>query len=849
MAGRSLGTLTLDLVARVGGFLAGMDRAERSSDEWRRRVQSNVKLAGAAIAGMAGIAATAAGAGIALLKSTSDQVVESDRMAKALRMSTQELMAWQFAASKAGLEGDNIADIFKDLNDKIGDAVLNQSGDAAEALDHLGLSAKKLSQISPDKQLLEISKAVGKLSTQAEKTNILESLGNDLSKMLPLFENNNEKLKQFIELAKDYGVAPKQEDIDDLIKVNEFFQDIETSVTSLKMEIAKGLAKVDLSPFSDSVNDIRKTLTDPEVLQGLSDLVTGMAQIAGFMIRTAAEAGKLAAIASSFSLGVNSGLTNQVNIRGYNDKDSIDARIAILRKQLDEANSPEMEVARRYGSAPSIDDIEKEIAALEQRKKAIDDNVSASNALKLTQEPLSDFKLGSGDSNSKPTGGSGSSKDNKFDQRVLNLKKQIALIDETGKKSKKTSELQKLNFDLTEGSLSSLNEGQKDRLKLLASEVDRLNEVKKQNEENKKALEFIKNLKSSNEGDRNSLNVDLVGSGFGQENKKRMQEMYSIQKDFLERQQDLQKQYQNDQISEGLYNRETQALKDALEERLEIQKEYYEDADEQRGDWQGGIQSAVDDYADKFTNTYQLAADAMKSIMDDATSSISDHLMNIVNGSESVGDAIKGVFADLGQSVIKVLVDMAAQWLVYQATQLLFGKTTQATASASMISNAQAMSIQAQLAAYASTAAIPIVGPALAPAAMATAAAVTEPLAAMVSATSLAGMAHDGIASVPQTGTWLLQQGERVVAANTSAKLDSTLDRVANQTSSGNVYAPQISIPINGNPSDATIALVKKAADEGARRGYQQAVQSINSGTGDLYKAMRTKTNAGRKIR
>ena len=161
-------------------------------------------------------------------------------------MSTRDLLSWQYAAEQAGLTGDNIADIFKDINDKVGDAVLNKSGEAAQALDTLGLSAQKLAQQSPDKQLMAISEALQKIPTQAGKTNILESLGNDLSKMLPLFDNNNEKLKQFIQLSKDFGVAPPQEDIDNLVKVNQFFQDIETSARALKWKLLRGWLRLTL---------------------------------------------------------------------------------------------------------------------------------------------------------------------------------------------------------------------------------------------------------------------------------------------------------------------------------------------------------------------------------------------------------------------------------------------------------------------------------------------------------------------------------------------------------------------------------------------------------------------------
>lgn len=51
-------------------------------------------------------------------------------------------------------------------------------------------------------------------------------------------------------------------------------------------------------------------------------------------------------------------------------------------------------------------------------------------------------------------------------------------------------------------------------------------------------------------------------------------------------------------------------------------------------------------------------------------------------------------------------------------------------------------------------------------------------LVSAISGAGLSGMAHDGIDSVPQTGTWLLEKGERVTTAQTSARLDSVLDRI-----------------------------------------------------------------------
>ncbi|MGF4833081.1 phage tail tape measure protein [Klebsiella pneumoniae] len=843
MAGKSLGTLTIDLIAKVGGFVQGMDKAERASQKWSAQVKKDAKEVGASIVAIGAAAATAAvgigAAGLAVVKNTAQQVTEADRWAKSLKMSTQDLLAWQYAAEQAGLTGDNIADIFKDINDKVGDAVLNKSGEAAQALDTLGLSAEKLSQQSPDKQLLAISSALQKIPSQAGKTNFLESLGNDLSKMLPLFDNNNEKLKQFIQLSKDFGIAPPQEDIDNLVKVNQFFQDIETSARGLKMEIASGLAKVDLSPLQDGLDDIRDVFTDPAILQGLSDLVGEAISLAGVVGRIAGGLGAIATYTRS-RIGAVSGNYNAA------DESDIAQRIEFLNKRGDQSKeqkdeleflSKRLQFLRAIKSSLTPEEVERGAKGLS--------SLLSDMGLSPTDN---NYKLGKGESNQKITTKSNPT-DNAFKSRLLDLQKQAALIETTGKKTAEVTELEKVNFDITSGNLKALSEAQKEQLRYAAKIIDSKKEELRLNQENAKLAEFVSGLDRQNKIIRQGYDNDLAGRSLGLKDRSRMRELNNIQQDFEYKQADLLKQYQSGDITKSLYESETDALKSALEERMQIQEDYYHESDGLRNDWESGISSALSDFADSSSDYYQQAADAMTSILGSATDSISEHLYDVISGTESMGEAIKGIFSDLGKSVIKALVDMAAQWIVYQGVQMLVNKSAQASAIPSMIANAQATALQAQLAAFASTAAIPIVGPGLAPAAMAAAAAVTEPMVAAISAASLSGMAHDGIDAVPETGTWLLQKGERVTTAATSAKLDATLDRVATQsTGGGTIYSPTITIPINGNPSDATLALVRKAADEGAERGYRKAVNSVASGQGDLHKALMGKTTSGRKI-
>lgn len=121
-------------------------------------------------------------------------------------------------------------------------------------------------------------------------------------------------------------------------------------------------------------------------------------------------------------------------------------------------------------------------------------------------------------------------------------------------------------------------------------------------------------------------------------------------------------------------------------------------------------------------------------------------LESVIFDSESLGDAFQGVMQGMARSVVNALGQMAAQWLAYQLVQMTIGKSTAVAGAAGLALNAQAQSLMAGLNAFASTAAIPIVGPPAAPAAMGTALAVTQPIAASISAltASAAVASYDG---------------------------------------------------------------------------------------------------------
>ncbi|HDY7026271.1 TPA: phage tail tape measure protein [Klebsiella pneumoniae] len=768
MAGKSLGTLTIDLIARTGGFVQGMDKAERSSQKWRDNVKKDAAAVGASLSAVGTAAAAAAigvgAAGIALVKNTSEQITATDRWAKSLKMSTQDLLSWQFAAEKAGLTGDNIADIFKDINDKVGDAVLNKSGEAAQALDTLGLSAEKLAQQSPDKQLLAISSALQKIPSQAGKTNILESLGNDLSKMLPLFDNNNEKLKQFIQLSKDFGVAPPQEDIDNLVKVNQFFQDIESSAQGLKIEIASGLAKVDLSPIQDGLDDIRDVFTDPAVLSGLAKLVGGMAELVGWM-------GKLSSESANFI-----------------------SHIFEVPDRFKAGGWYEFEKNERLGAI--ADTLQSDLGGITK---------PSSNS----ELPINNLLL-PGESNQKQTkkpDAEAKKLESAYKAVEQSYLKQIALVDQLTGKTKDATEVEKLHFDLVSGRLVGINKEQQIRLEGLATEIDKYN-----------ALSKFRDLQD-----------ELLTPE--QKLLKTTKERFEVLKDI--------------QGMTGISPEDYEKASKAISKSSITDAPQFQGIDAAVGGAGGELIKTAEAQKEQ-EKWYNKQLEMQKALLDQKVINEQEYADRITDINKTNNEKMESIQSAYGLSSVAMFADMTSQ-----SAQLLqgLGKEGSAAYKTLFIASKAAAIAQSIISTEVAAAKALELGPIFGIPASVAIRAVGYAGTAIIGAQTIAGMAHDGIDAVPETGTWLLQKGERVVTANTSAKLDATLNRVSQESTSGNQISQEFHFNVNGDPSDVQIAMMKKAAADGARMGYQQVVDSVVKGQGNLHRALMTKTNSGRKIR
>lgn len=316
-------------------------------------------------------------------------------------------------------------------------------------------------------------------------------------------------------------------------------------------------------------------------------------------------------------------------------------------------------------------------------------------------------------------------------------------------------------------------------------------------EDAQKLAAFQENQQNKTQARADANGEDLAGLGMGEKARERLKEFQRIQAEVQKDQDKLEQQRSADLISPERYAEETEILQEELAKRLVNQQDYYNQVDEAQGSFFLGASEGWANWAEEAQNYSGMAAEFVTGTLDTLSSGLADSFMSILDGTKSVGEA----FADLGammvQSIVGALVQMAAQWLVYQAVQLLVGSTTSAAAITQAGITGTAIAT-----AYAPAAALASLASFGANSIPATAAILST--TAVAEGVALAGMAHDGIDSIPETGTWLLQKGERVTTAETSAKLDKTLDSVANGQPS--------------NRGNTTVNLIEDASRAGQTR-------------------------------
>lgn len=726
----NLGTLTLDLIAKIGGFTGPMDQAARHSQKRAKEIEKSMANAADAIKTVVG--ALAVGVSFTqIIRATADFQNEQAQLAAVLK-STGEAAGFSQGKLNEMAEALSRTSIISagEINQAqttllaftgiVGEEFPRALQAAVDMASRTGMSVVSASETIgraldiPSKGLAALSRQGFRFSEEQKKlAEYLESTGRTAEAQAIILAALEESYGGAAEAARNtLGGA--------LTALSNSFTDLLTGEDGV-------------DDATKAINELTDTLSDPRIKEAFSTIVSGVFNITEAVARALPHLVDFTKWASeelaSITVGIAAGDIVRLEQDAQKIREVLDGGLASvgerirffgpdgvvklwtdadLRKELDRLNGAINNYYAQPPTAPQKTDAPKPGLATDLQAEA-----NAAAAAADAQDKADKARIRANEA---------------IERQISALQMQADTVD----MSSEQATLYKLRIEgATEAQLANAEAAlwSVSAYKEQAKAVKELNDAEEQ--ANKEAVSIIESLRTEEEAIRESYE-------------------------------------RRRQIIMGATLLTAEERNEAL---LRLEQEHSEQMIEVNGSYWERYLAAAEENLQSF--------DELSGIMlENFTGRFGDAFESMVFDAESLGDAVSGMGEGMARSVVNALGQMAAQWVAYQAVQLLVGKTTQASAASTMTFNALASQQMAAINAFASTAAIPIVGPLLAPAASAAALAATSPMVGAVASLSLAGMAHEGIDSIPATGTWLLEKGERVTTAETSAKLDKTLSDI-----------------------------------------------------------------------
>lgn len=305
---RSLGTLTLDLIAKIGGFTESLDKASRDLDSHLTDMEKRAYDFGHAI-GTAIKIAFAAFLGKEFIGRMSDVIQKMDELGKSAQKVGLPVEQFSQLAAAAGLSNVQVGDLVGSLNklaQSEGKAV-NPLSQQAQIFKALGINVKDANgQLKSSTQVMdEFADRFRELGTNS--TTIAAGIalfGKNFEDLIPFLSQGSEGIKE----AKEEAIALGATLTGEAATAAAHFEDNLSKIKLAQDGIANQLAQALLPLLNEWTNSIVELAKDHSHLQsaanGVADTLRVLAAIAieiaaGFKVITASVETVTIAIAAA----------------------------------------------------------------------------------------------------------------------------------------------------------------------------------------------------------------------------------------------------------------------------------------------------------------------------------------------------------------------------------------------------------------------------------------------------------------------------------------------------------------------------------------------------------------------
>jgi hypothetical protein len=203
VASRSLGTLTLDIVAKIGGYTAGLDKAEKEAAKRAAAIEKVFDAAAIGVGVAFGAMAAAGTAAFAAISNGIESAAKYQDLAEEIGTSAEEIASFAVAAATAGVSIESVAGASVKLTKSL-IGVDDESKAAGAALSAIGINIEEFKRLDPASQYEAVGKALAGYADGAGKTAVAVSLfGKSGAEQLKVFKALEEQGGRSIILTQE----------------------------------------------------------------------------------------------------------------------------------------------------------------------------------------------------------------------------------------------------------------------------------------------------------------------------------------------------------------------------------------------------------------------------------------------------------------------------------------------------------------------------------------------------------------------------------------------------------------------------------------------------------------------
>lgn len=287
----SLYTLTVDMLMKSGSFEQGMTKAEHVAAKRSAAIQRTMSGMATAVGTALGTAAVAAGTAVVMwTRQVGDLATQYERFGQLSGTTSQQFQRMAAGANTVGISHEKLADILKDVQDKIGDYIQTGGGAMADFFNNIakgaGVTAEQMRKLSgPDALGLYFKSLERANLSQTELTFYMEAIASDSAMLIPLLRNNSAGFKQWGQAAEAAGAIIGNDTTKAMNDLRRVTQEADLAFMGVKVQVAEGVIP--------TLTELNKLLHDPKAQEAMHTATNGVIAFGQAALDAAAGFGQL----------------------------------------------------------------------------------------------------------------------------------------------------------------------------------------------------------------------------------------------------------------------------------------------------------------------------------------------------------------------------------------------------------------------------------------------------------------------------------------------------------------------------------------------------------------------------